>query len=554
VKKNSSQILAQLLADLKSDQPVWQFLEYFHQYDFRSLKLRTKPQLYLVGGSVRDAFLGQKIKDYDLVVAGITKAQLAKFLASVPGKSVDVSSRNFGVFKFRPTGAQQTIDIALPRLDVYAQIGRGHKDVQTKTSSRLTIDDDLARRDFTINALAVNLGTTKLVDKHGGLVDLNKKIIRCVGDPRARLVDEDPTRILRALRFATSLNFTIEKKTLSVIKKHHAEINRLFRDNQKRLVERVAREMLASEFLRGFHAHPARYLELLDSTGVYRTILSPNLQRVWEQMKTTEQPTNFHSEGSVWNHTMLIVRNLSLLATNPYGLLANSSINLELASWLHDWGKVDTMVITPEGKYTYYNHPDVSADLAGELVNHLKLFSPFAKEDPLHVDLKAIKFLIKHHMLPSMSHPEELKDTTVAKYFLQDENLGQELLQIAFLDASSSIKDTGRQDFTGLQRMIKKIAIVRAKLQQIQQSTKIYPVRGQEIKQEISLFLFQKKTHQISPTTLQQLRETVSSPHGGRLIGQLKEKILEDALAHPKLYQKSRSRSAQIQKLIKKIT
>lgn len=556
--KHNQQKIDKLIKDIHGTKPLQKFLNNFINHKFSRKGKKISPQIYVVGGAVRDSLLGNITKDYDFVVEGLTKSEIADYLDDQPGTSLDIESRNFGVFKYKLPQSKIIIDIALPRQDIYLQHGRGHKDVLTKTAQKLTIEDDLSRRDFTINALAVNIGNHELVDYFRGVEDIEKKVIRCVGRPFDRLVLEDPTRIMRALRFAASLNFSIEKSTLSTIRKNHPEINKKFKQvytakkgpKKSRMTERVSREILALEFLKGFNADPVRYITLLDQNKIYQTLLPSDAVSIWEGMKTTKQPKNKHAEGSVWNHAMLSLENIKKLKNNKLGLSKDISINLKIATFFHDIGKVTTLNIDDQGQYTYYNHPDESVQITRQIINHLKLFSATAKNDHLHVDNKKISYLIKHHMLPSASYAGKMRDKTIVKYFLEDEELGMELLQLAYIDASSSLKEVGPQDYTALKKTIKHIELARKKLAKISRSQKIYPVDGNKIKSLLQKILNQKK-QEIKSEVYDRAMTAITSNRGGRMIGQFKELILEDALENPELYKTTRKKHARASEVIR---
>lgn len=504
---------------------------------------QNQAQIYLVGGCVRDALMNRRCQDFDLVVEGLTRDQLGKYLDKQPGKSVDIVSRNFGVFKYKPAGSQSVIDIALPRQDVYSQYGLGHKDVNVKID-QVSIKEDLSRRDFTINAMAINLQNKQLVDLFDGVGDIQRKIIRAVGDPYRRLVDEDPTRMIRAIRFAVSLGFDIEQKTFDCIKQNRHEINRRFiAPDSGEETERVAKEVIAAEFIKGFDKNPARMIELLDESEVYQNIIDPQLIKVWQGLKTTDQPANFHYEGNVWNHTVLALKNIKMLKENQLGLPKSACINLKLAVFFHDWGKVTTIVILPDGQYTYYNHPAESAKMARQFIRYMQLFSPFPKNHRLAVKTDLVAWLAHNHMFPNNTPAHELRDRTVIKYYLEKKRLGRKLLQIGYVDACSSIKAKGPQDFTGIKRSLKKIKEVSARLDEMNRNKKIYPISGKQIKQVMSRIL---KDKTIDQGALTQINDILHNPKGSPIIGELKELILEDALVSPAAYQKEvKLRSAQ---------
>lgn len=186
-------------------------------------------QMYLVGGAVRDLLLGRRIRefDFDFVVQGLDQASLETWL----GKrgEINLVGQHFGVYKFMPMGFSTRdmafIDIALPRTEAVAHgsLG-GYKDFDIQSDPNLPIEDDLARRDFTINAMAFDVRTRSLIDPFNGQTDLEQKRIRAVGNPRERFT-EDLSRILRGIRFAAELEFTLEEETHLAMKELLPKIN-----------------------------------------------------------------------------------------------------------------------------------------------------------------------------------------------------------------------------------------------------------------------------------------------------------------------------------------
>src|SRR3989338_3459153 len=175
------------------------------------VKTRPQAEVYLVGGAVRDILLGKKVTDSDLLVAGVPGDELEDFLA-LRGRVVFAGKR-FGIWKFREIDKRETIyDIALPRTEFSLHKLGMYRDFAIKTNPFLPIEEDLGRRDFTVNAMAFNLVSRELIDPHNGRADLEKKLIRSVDGASDRF-REDYSRLLRALRFATQLRFKIEEET-----------------------------------------------------------------------------------------------------------------------------------------------------------------------------------------------------------------------------------------------------------------------------------------------------------------------------------------------------
>lgn len=165
-------------------------------------------ELFVVGGAVRDAMLSRPITDLDLVVRGLTLPEL-KTALSVLGR-VDTSGEPWGVLAL--VLDDRNVDVALPRAEK-TQVGDGgYFDTQAQPNPTLAIETDLQRRDFTVNAMALNVRTGELVDPFHGQVDVTHRTLRTVGNPVTRF-NQDHSRILRCLRFATQLGFTIEPIT-----------------------------------------------------------------------------------------------------------------------------------------------------------------------------------------------------------------------------------------------------------------------------------------------------------------------------------------------------
>lgn len=234
------------------------------QSDFRWIAALVRAQptalVYLVGGSVRDLLLKRPTKDYDFVVRGVPRQKLAATLARLG--TVDLVGRRFGVYKFKPRGDRVIYDIALPRTERSVNKRGQHRDFAIISDHRLSLAADLARRDFTINAMAIDWATGELIDPTGGAVDLKRKRIRTVGASAERFA-EDYIRMLRAVRFASQLGFTIEPATIRAIRRLGPKLKR----------PDLPREPMALELTRAFAANPIRSLNQLHATGLDRVLL-----------------------------------------------------------------------------------------------------------------------------------------------------------------------------------------------------------------------------------------------------------------------------------------
>jgi putative nucleotidyltransferase with HDIG domain len=407
-----------------------------------------KVEIFLVGGAVRDTLLGKKITDIDMLVRNITGEELEEFLAS-KGRVI-FAGRNFGVWKFNEIGKpnNEIYDIALPRTEFSMHKQGVYSDFRIKTDPKLPIEEDLSRRDFTINAMAYNLATEELIDLYDGQKDLKKKIIRTVGKPKERF-QEDYSRILRAIRFSLQLDFSIEKKTLDTIKIIAPSINNEI--DGKRI---LPHEVISEEFLKSLIANAPKTLDLWDETGVLVEVL-PELLK----MKGCAQPKKWHTEGDVWNHTRIA---LEVLSTKEFkNEFPKEKVDLELiiTTLFHDIGKPYT-ITTPEkdnaDRVRFNNHDAVGAKITREALERIKISAP----EGIGVDPSGISWIIENHMLLVHGEPSTLKPNTIEKYFFNPNKPSRNLMKLMFVDGLATIGPDGkgfRNKFDDLCRRIAEI-------------------------------------------------------------------------------------------------
>lgn len=440
-------------------------------------------QIYLVGGAVRDILLDRQCKDYDFVVRGIPSKKLQAFFLSL-GR-VDLVGRRFGVLKFTPKGkagkdfaarSLETFDIALPRTEEPILHTGQYRDFHIVQNPSLPIEEDLARRDFTINALAYDMRERKIIDPFGGLDDLRKKRIRTVGAPEERF-REDYSRMLRAIRFSCSLGFSIEKKTAAALSQDMHALNRTVSPTEhhgsthdEELMRIVPYEVISREMLRTFSVDPVRAFDLYDRYHVFDTI-TPDLIA----MKSCPQPKQWHSEGDVWTHTRLALRALSskvfqrasksLEQYYPSHDLAVSAL-LIIAVLFHDIGKPFALK-TPErdgvDRVRFDGHDRIGAQIAHEHLSRLRIQTA----PDFAVGPDDVAWLIKNHLLLLNTTVPELRNNTIEKYFFRNTVLGHTLLQLIFVDSYASKQASGASSLgtyrTFMQRMAQFIRISRAK-------------------------------------------------------------------------------------------
>ncbi len=422
-----------------------------------------KAQIYIVGGAVRDFSMGRSSKDLDFVVRNVAAEDLEEFLKTLG--AINLVGRNFGVFKFVPSGgdSHNPIDIALPRTE-YAFGTGGYHDFDVQSGATLPIEKDLSRRDFTINAMALDItrpNKLAVVDPFGGLKDLSGRLIKAVGQPEDRF-KEDYSRMLRAIRFACQLGFTIEKQTYQAIADNIAHLNDLkqnielisegSRMESEVVSERIMPyEVMAKEFLKSFLSEPVKAFDLYDQLGVFAQLIPELLT-----MKKCPQPENFHSEGDVWQHTRLALEKLESLKFKKQFGKEPISVSLILAVLFHDLGKPST-IKTPEQDGTdrirFNEHDIIGAKMARAVFNRLKLSSP----EGIGIDIEKVVWLIQHHMLMVQGDIDLMRESTIEKYFFNPDYPGEDLLKLAWVDISATVPAKGQPNFTSFNQMMNRI-------------------------------------------------------------------------------------------------
>lgn len=410
-------------------------------------------EVYLVGGAVRDMLLRRPTKDYDFVVRNVPITTLQKFLKK--HGSVRLVGKKFGVLKFIPKKGSgkgsvpdpklhEAFDIALPRTE-HSESNTGHyRDFKIKTDYRLPIEDDLSRRDFTINALALNLKTGAIIDPFGGVSDIKKKLIRAVGKPSLRFA-EDYSRMLRAVRFSCQLGFRIEQETEQAILKNVNNLNKEIKPEQhltrridKNTMRVVPYEVVAKETVKAFVSNPVRAFDLYDTFGIFK-ILIPELL----PMKKCPQEKRWHSEGDVWSHTRLALSVLSgKKFTKEFGGKNNSAL-LAFSVLFHDIGKPPTLQ-TPEthgvDHIRTHGHDKTGAEITRRIVERMR----FASANDFDGTADDLVWLVRNHLLILNTTIAKLRNRTIEKYFYDSPRIGQLLVCLVFCDSSASIQKNNK--------------------------------------------------------------------------------------------------------------
>ncbi|MCC6586420.1 MAG: CCA tRNA nucleotidyltransferase [Bryobacterales bacterium] len=340
-------------------------------------------QALMVGGCVRDMLLGRPAKDFD-VATSATPPQVA---ALFPGS--ELIGAHFGVVQVRREGA--AVEVATFRSDHDYQDGRHPGHVHFETDPR----EDVLRRDFTINALLFDPATDEVIDYVGGEGDLRAGVVRTVGDSRRRFA-EDHLRMLRAIRFAARLGFVIEDETMRAIRELAPKVLTV---SAERIRDELARILTEGGARRGF--------ELLDESGLLEHIL-PEIAA----MKGIEQPPEFHPEGDVWVHTLIMLESMG-----------KPPLTLALGVLLHDVAKPPTFRIADRIRFD--GHAELGARMTEEIMTRLR-FS--------HHEIEHVKALVANHM--KFKDVLQMKESTL-KRFLRMECF-DEHLELHRIDCSSS--------------------------------------------------------------------------------------------------------------------
>jgi poly(A) polymerase len=309
-------------------------------------------QALLCGGCVRDLLLKREPVDYDVS----TDATPEQVIALFPD-TLQVGAK-FGVILVEQEGVQ--VEVATFRSDTGYSDGRHPDGVIYSNSPR----EDVQRRDFTINGLLMEPETGDVLDFVGGQADLGAGLIRAIGDPDRRFA-EDKLRLMRAVRFAARFAFRIEDATFAAVRSHAPEIAVV---SAERLREELTKLLTEGAARRGF--------ELLRSTGLLKYVL-PEVAA----MEGVEQPPQYHPEGDVLTHTMMMIE----------GLPAGSSSTLAWGVLLHDVGKPPTFrPISETGdRIRFDNHTEVGVRMAEEICRRLRFSSD---------DTAQIMTLVANHM------------------------------------------------------------------------------------------------------------------------------------------------------------
>jgi poly(A) polymerase len=318
-------------------------------------------QAYLVGGCVRDILLNREPADYD-VTTDATPEQVMRIFPQTYAVGAQfgvvlVPVKNGAPLQAGPSTHPHAIEVATFRSDGIYSDGRHPDEVKYSKSAK----EDVQRRDFTINGLLLDPVKDEVLDFVGGRADLAANVIRTIGDPRRRFA-EDKLRLLRAVRFAARFGYRIDGETFAAIRELAPQIAQVSRERVRDEITKMLTEGRAG-----------RAFELLDDTGLLKQVL-PEISA----MKGVEQPPQFHPEGDVFVHTMIML-----------GMLPpNCSRTLAWGTLLHDVGKPPTFRVG-EDRIRFDGHVEVGVKMAEAICHRLRMSND---------DTEQICALINNHM------------------------------------------------------------------------------------------------------------------------------------------------------------
>ena len=312
-------------------------------------------KIYEVGGAVRDKYISPILpdKDKDYLITGIPLDELCSLLGRF-GK-VDLVGKSFGVIKFLPFekfDGGHVFDVALPRKEY--STGPGHKDFKVEYDHNLEVEDDLHRRDFTINAMAEDLSTGELVDPLNGRKDIKRRLIRITNPDSFR---DDPLRMLRGIQFAARFEFELEEGTLQSLKENVDLITTI---SAERIQEELNKLLLKAKY-------PSAGFRLMQRVGLLERIMPELADGVG-----VTQPGGYHAYD-VFEHSILSVD------------FAPRNLVIRLAALFHDVSKPETKVPTQEGA-TFYGHDKRGARVTKKALQRLRYSNQIIEQVMLLVD------------------------------------------------------------------------------------------------------------------------------------------------------------------------
>lgn len=395
-------------------------------------------QCYTVGGYVRDLFLDRKSKDIDFVTVG-SGIEVAQALAQKLGKGTHLSVfQNFGTAQVKYRGIE--LEFVGARRESYRRNSR--KPIVEDG----TLADDLSRRDFTINAMAICVNNSQfgeLIDPYDGIGDLGSKLIRTPLDPDITFSD-DPLRMMRAIRFATQLNFTIYPETFNAITRNASRITII---SKERVMDELMKIMASTK--------PSIGWELLYRCGLLKLIFPE-----FAAMKGVEV-VNGRGHKDNFYHTLEVLDNVAQKSDNVW---------LRWSALLHDIAKPVTKKWDDNIGWTFHNHNFIGAKMIPRIFKEMRF--------PLNEKMKYVQKMVELHMRPIALVEDEVTDSAVRRLLFDAGDDIEDLMTLCEADITSKNQEK-------VKRFLENFVIVRRKLVEIEEKDRIRnfqpPVSGEEI-------------------------------------------------------------------------
>ncbi|MDH4070319.1 MAG: CCA tRNA nucleotidyltransferase [Ignavibacteria bacterium] len=397
---------------------------------------RNRIPVYVVGGYVRDLLLGKEVKDIDIVIEGDGMAFTSVAVKELNAQNV-VRFERFGTAMF--TVGSHKLEVVGARVEAYE---RGTRKPSVR---RGTIQEDLARRDFTVNAIAVSLNRNtfgEIHDPFDGRSDIGRRELRCPLEP-VHTFDDDPLRILRAFRFASQLSFEVETETLAAVPTVR---NRLKIVSQERKTEELMKIIGTPR--------PSVGLRLMFDHGVMQ-IVFPEVAR----MAGIDQRRDFHHKD-VFLHTCEVVDNVAAVSDNVW---------LRFASLVHDIAKPRTKAFKPGIGWTFHGHEELGARMMKGIFRRLKL--------PLD-HLPYVEKLVRLHLRPMVLVDQTVTDSAVRRLVFEAGPEIDDLMVLCRADITSKNPKL-------VKRYLKNYDVVMEKIVEVEEKDRLRnwqpPVKGDEI-------------------------------------------------------------------------
>ena len=351
--------------------------------------------VYVVGGYVRDLYLGKEGTDMDFVVIGDALEFAANFKERMrSGKVISYPRFGTAMLEYR----NYKLEFVSARSESYETSSRKPRVTQANLQS------DLSRRDFTMNTLAMDISQENfgnVIDVYQGIEDIDNKVIRTPLDPVITFTD-DPLRILRALRFATVLNFTIEPSTYKAIGETRERLKII---SQERITEEFRKMLMAEE--------PSRSMDLLRESGVAE-IVFPELLA----LTGVEQRRDFHHKD-VFHHTGQVLDNISQMS---------QKFELRLAALLHDIAKPQTKRFVEGVGWTFHGHEDLGARMVGKIGRRMRLPT---------TTIKYVQKLVRLHLRPMQLVDDNVTDSAIRRLMVDTGEELDDLMMLCRADITS---------------------------------------------------------------------------------------------------------------------